>query len=620
MKELLFDILAILRRNEVLDAKALAQLVRKHNENISDVSKHCAKKKLYPFYLRFKENHPEEWQALHIDSALEEKLISCIRMKPRRSASGVATITVLTKPWQCKNNCLYCPNDIRMPKSYLTDEPACQRAERNYFDPYLQVASRMKALHEMGHPTDKIELIILGGTWCDYPQSYRVWYIAELFQALCDTTEQRKQRIDERKAWYKQLGISAQSDTLKRATEQLQARVSSHEISYNQAIRHLYQESSAWIRVSEGQQAPFSRVFDLHKRNESCAHRVVGLVIETRPDTITCDNLREIRRLGATKIQIGIQSLHEHTLALNGRKNEVQQATRAFELLRIFGFKIHAHLMANLYGASPDDDKRDYNLLVHDERFLPDEIKLYPCALVDGTGLVRHHQNGTWRPYTYEQLVDVLCSCMYDTPDYVRISRMIRDISAQDILVGNKLTNLRQMVEQHAQASGKPIHEIRYREIGTNDFNPNTLAMTETAYRSTHTQEFFLQWKDEHERIAGFLRLSLPDESYVKEHEDELPIRCGEAMIREVHVYGAVAHLHKRSQGAQHLGLGKKLIERACEIAKSAGYSHMNVISAIGTREYYRKQGFCDAGLYQQHALLPTQHTIEPDESIQTAL
>ena len=209
---------------------------------------------------------------------------------------------------------------------------------------------------------------------------------------------------------------------------------------------------------------------------------------------------------------------------------------------------------------------------------------------------------------------------MYDTPDYVRISRMIRDISAQDILVGNKLTNLRQMVEQHAQASGKPIREIRYREIGTHDFNPNTLAMTETAYRSTHTREFFLQWKDEHERIAGFLRLSLPDESYVKAHEDELPIRCGEAMIREVHVYGAVAHLHKRSQGAQHLGLGKKLIERACEIAKDAGYSHMNVISAIGTREYYRKQGFCDAGLYQKRALLPTQHTIVPDKSTQTAL
>ena len=117
-----------------------------------------------------------------------------LRMKPRRTASGVATITVITKPWKCSSDCLYCPNDLRMPKSYLHAEPACQRAERNFFDPYLQVASRLRALEQMGHLCDKVELIVLGGTWSDYPISYQTWFVFELFRALDDAPQYRRIR------------------------------------------------------------------------------------------------------------------------------------------------------------------------------------------------------------------------------------------------------------------------------------------------------------------------------------------------------------------------------------------------------------------------------------------
>ena len=169
--------------------KRLAALVRAANRGISDNADHIAKKHLMPFYLRVKADDPARWESWGIGSDIERKLLRLLQVKPRRTASGVATIAVITKPWPCASDCLYCPNDLRMPKSYVADEPACQRAERNWFDPYLQVASRLRALNEMGHVTDKVELIILGGTWNDYPAGYRRWFVCELFRALNEAAD-----------------------------------------------------------------------------------------------------------------------------------------------------------------------------------------------------------------------------------------------------------------------------------------------------------------------------------------------------------------------------------------------------------------------------------------------
>lgn len=606
MEALLLDILTLLKQGEAIDAAKLAALVRARNENVADVSKHLAKKRLFPFYLRVKTEDPARWLGWGIDPDLEKRLLAVIQMKPRRTASGVATITVITKPWPCGSDCLYCPNDVRMPKSYLSDEPACQRAERNFFDPYLQVSSRLRALREMGHPTDKIELIVLGGTWCDYPEGYRIWFVRELFRALNDPLERAAGEAERIRERYRGWEIPSDAEALARNAEAEQDRVTSRETTYNQAVSRLYGEHAGWRRAALEQTATFAELEAQHELNERADRRVVGLVIETRPESITADRLAHIRRLGCTKVQIGVQSLDEAILRENNRAGDATAVARSFALARAFGFKIHAHMMANLCGATPESDLADYRRLVGDPAFRPDEVKLYPCALVDGTALVERFAEGTWSPYGEDELIELLARCVLATPPYTRISRMIRDISARDIMAGNKKTNLRQLVEAAVARSDKPVDEIRYRELSTADAAPETLELSVFPYETAHTDERFLQWtmrSDGAEKIAGFLRLSLPHADFVREHASELPVSVGDAMIREVHVYGKAAQLHDTSTGAQHLGLGRRLVEEACAIARSAGYRRMNVISAVGTRGYYRNLGFSDCGLYQRRDL-----------------
>lgn len=653
MQKTLEIILSALReQGQPLDANALDRIIRARNRELRGPVRAVAKKKLLPFYQKVKESDPELWRGWDIDDALEALLVRTLRMKPMRTASGVATVTVLTKPWPCASACLYCPNDIRMPKSYLADEPACQRAERNWFDPYLQVALRLRTLADMGHTTDKVELIVLGGTWTDYPREYRFWFTRELFRALNEAADADAQRasIAGRRAFYEHCGVLSERDDLAAFARNELARVTCGELTYNQAIRELYGNDAGWQRASKSQTAVLADVTLEHERNTQSTHRSVGLVIETRPDCITPGALTEMRTLGATKVQIGIQSLDQHILDVNLRRISLDRIGRAFELARLFGFKIHAHFMANLYRATPESDVAGYRALVTDRRFLPDEVKMYPCALVDGTGLVAHWRNGTWKPYTERELIDVLVANMQATPPYVRVSRMIRDISSHDIMAGNKKVNLRQMVDCELARRGGGVEEIRTREIGTRGADLTELALVEFPYETTVSSERFLQWVTPEGKIAGFLRLSLPKASAIEaaraEAESErgvigstgceampiegkaishqaardiepasasaqeersargaFPLAADEAMIREVHVYGAVAALGHASTGAQHTGLGRKLVARACEIAQEAGYERINVISAVGTREYYATLGFEQHGLYQQKEL-----------------
>ena len=540
MEDAVREILDALRGDGSLDAAQLDRIVRRHSKKAHDGRRLFAKKHILSYYINEMESHSVTWESWNVDSNLHAKMLSTLQMKPRRTASGVATITVITKPWPCANDCIYCPNDPTMPKSYLRDEPACQRAERNDFDPYRQVASRLHTLERMGHATDKVELIVLGGTWMDYPRDYRFWFVGELFRALNDSDER----------------------------------------------------------------LPLPQ---LQEANEKASHRVVGLVVETRPDTVTPRSLREMRELGCTKIQMGVQSIDAALLETNGRRETPEDISRALDLARLFGFKTHTHFMINLLGATPDTDVRDYGAFANDPAYSPDEVKLYPCALVAGTQLVREYENGTWRPYTEEELVTTLCRCMELTPSHMRVSRMIRDISAKDILVGNKKTNLRQLVDEKLRELSRPIKEIRSREIATQDVDLETLTLEEDWYETNATREAFLQWVTPDGRIAGFLRLSLPKgDAHAK--YDGLPTSLEEAMIREVHVYGVAVRVGERNAHAQHRGLGKRLVERACAIAAERGYVGVNVISAVGTRDYYRSLGFVDCGLYQRRAIAQTEN------------
>lgn len=611
MEKTLQNILGEIRRtNAPLAPDALDRIIRARNREVAGPVRYVAKKKLLPFYQEEKEHRPERWRTWGVSPAEEALLVRTLQVKPRRTASGVATVTVLTKPWPCSSACLYCPNDVRMPKSYLHDEPACQRAERNWFDPYLQVTARLHTLHQMGHVTDKVELIVLGGTWSDYPEAYQIWYMHELFRALndmgCETAVERESET--RRKQYRDAGIACERDDLANWAAEAQARVTAGDASYNETVRNLYAcgthaDGNGWAAAAQWQTATFSQLEALQRENESAEHRCVGLVVETRPDAVTPNRLATLRRLGCTKLQMGIQSLDERILAANHRGIGVDRMQQAFELARIFGFKTHAHFMTNLLGATPESDAADYRRMVEHPAFKPDEIKLYPCALVDGTGLVAHWRDGSWRPYTEQELVNLLAEDVLVTPPFTRISRMIRDISAHDIMTGNKKVNLRQLVDLELAKRAQPVQEIRSREIAFGAAANDELSLSEIAYETTNTREVFLQWVAPGNRIAGFLRLSMPNADYVGAHAADLPIDAGEAMIREVHVYGRVAGLHQGGENAQHRGLGRMLIERACDIARENGYTAINVISAIGTRGYYRKQGFADNGLYQQRSL-----------------
>ncbi|WP_042436582.1 elongator complex protein 3 [Senegalimassilia anaerobia] len=611
MEKTLHNILGEIRRtNAPLAPDALDRIIRARNREVAGPVRYVAKKKLLPFYQEEKEHRPEHWRTWGVSPAEEALLVRTLQVKPRRTASGVATVTVLTKPWPCSSACLYCPNDVRMPKSYLHDEPACQRAERNWFDPYLQVTARLRTLHQMGHVTDKVELIVLGGTWSDYPEAYQIWYMHELFRALndmgCETAVERESET--RRKQYRDAGIACERDDLANWAAEAQARVTAGDASYNETVRNLYAcgthaDGNGWAAAAQWQTATFSQLEALQRENESAEHRCVGLVVETRPDAVTPNRLATLRRLGCTKLQMGIQSLDERILAANHRGIGVDRMQRAFELARIFGFKTHAHFMTNLLGATPESDAADYRRMVEHPAFKPDEIKLYPCALVDGTGLVAHWRDGSWRPYTEQELVNLLAEDVLVTPPFTRISRMIRDISAHDIMTGNKKVNLRQLVDLELAKRAQPVQEIRSREIAFGAAANDELSLSEVAYETTNTHEVFLQWVTPDNRIAGFLRLSMPNADYANAHATDLPINAGEAMIREVHVYGRVAGLHQGGENAQHRGLGRMLIERACDIARENGYTAINVISAIGTRGYYRKQGFTDNGLYQQRSL-----------------
>ncbi len=682
MEEALLEIIAALKAGEDVDGAWLDKLVRRHNRAAHDSTRQVAKRRLLPFYLRVKAEEPERWAMWNVSAAEDAALVRLLQAKPRRTASGVATITVLTKPWPCSGACVFCPSDIRMPKSYLADEPACQRAERCWFDPFLQVEARLRALTAMGHVTDKVELIVLGGTWSDYPEAYQRWFIGELFRALNLPDNERAAEAAARRARYEAQGRPRERDELAALTAPLQARIDNGELTYNEAWKLLWGTDPACGSVDarrggamppppaaaprpcgddgptagnapapEPQDLSWEDLATLHRANEEAAKRVVGLVVETRPDLVTAASCRTLRALGCTKVQIGIQSLSDEVLAVNGRALTAKRIACAMALLRLFGFKSHVHFMVNLLGATPAADVADYRRLVTDPAFLPDEVKLYPCCLVASAALTDRFRDGAWHPYTEEELVGVLAADVLATPPFTRISRMIRDISATDILVGNKKTNLRQVVEAAVAEAGEPAREIRSREISVEGADTETLSLETITYATTVSEERFLQWTTPTGKIAGFLRLSLPREealgliaadghgrsaafpapgesvgavaaddrdrpnSFPAPDEAPLPATTnrpgqagsfpvrGEAMIREVHVYGKVAALHRTGEGTQHLGLGRTLVEEACRQAAAAGFTAVNVISAVGTRAYYRRLGFTDAGLYQRRDL-----------------
>lgn len=458
------------------------------------------------------------------DLSEDPLILTLLTTRGIRTLSGVTPFAVMMKPYTCPGLCTFCPLELGMPKSYLSDEPAAARAKSLGFDPRAQIESRLKQLEETGHVTDKIELIVIGGTFGSYPNSYK----RSFFKDMIDTIN----------------GVVSPSLT--------------------QAIDY----------------------------NESASRRIVGISVETRPDWIDQEEVKLFRELGVTKVQVGVQAFDEEILRRVKRGHDLDAVGEATRLLKDAGIKVCYHFMPNLPGSNPAKDVEMASLMYTDPRFMPDFLKVYPAQVIPQTELYKEWQEGKYKPYSDELLKDVLKDICRLTPPYIRIDRLVRDISRKWVAAGTHTTNMRQYVESELIKEGTPCQCIRCREVkaGVYQLTPELLDRTLNTYGGT---EHLLTYEKDH-KLFSLLRLRLPDTD-----SPLFPELSGCSIIREVHTYGqTLSYKQKSSNKTQHRGLGKKLIARAEKLSTSAGYKKIAVISSIGTRGYYRSLGYAKVGLY----------------------
>jgi elongator complex protein 3 len=432
-----------------------------------------------------------------------------------------------------------------MPKSYLPDEPGAMRGLEHQFDPYAQVHSRIAQLKSVGHPTDKIELLILGGTWSSYRRDYQEWFVKRCFDAMNTPL----------------------------------------------SSPHFEKQNGG---TEEGEKVGVEELAQAHTVNETTHHRNVGLVIETRPDEISPDEIRWLRHLGVTKVQMGAQSLDDHILEINKRGHDVECTRNATALLRAAGFKIVLHWMPNLLSATPESDREDFARLWKD--FCPDEIKIYPNQLLANAELYEYWQRGEFKPYTTEELIELIADIKPTIPRYCRVNRVIRDIPSTNVVEGNRRTSLRQDVHSEMKRRGTHCDCVRCREVRGKPVDPNSLQLDDMVYHAGAAEEHFISYVTPDDKLAGFVRLSLPGKDSPQTRLTDLE---GAALIREVHVYGQSLPVGAEKKGAaQHAGLGTRLLEETERVAKANRFNRMAVISAVGTRGYYLERGFERGELY----------------------
>ena len=509
-----------------------------------------------------------------------------------RTSSGVAVVAVLTKPYPCPGTCAFCPNEKNMPKSYLSNEPAVMRAILTNFHPYKQVMARIKSLEATGHKTDKIELIIMGGTFSYLPKQYQTWFVKECFRA-CNERWLHSPRLE--------------------------------------AVEPFAQNGSTGL-MPLWSQRPHKNLKQLQKINEKSNHRIIGLTLETRPDYIDEKEIINMRRLSATRVELGVQNIYDDVLKLNKRGHGRAEIIKATKLLKEAGFKINYHMMPNLPGSSYEKDLRMFEELFSNPDFQPDMLKIYPCVVVKNTEIYKWWKKGEYKPYSNEKLVKLLCEIKKIIPYYVRITRLIRDIPSTSIIAGNKVSNLRQVLDKKSKEENWKCKCIRCREVrnqivppdkggwGVENSGDNNLKLFRQDYEASGGREIFLSFEDEKRKyLYSMLRLRI-NENVIAGSEatrqsqnlfkstscpeiplapfdkggNILPILQNSAIIREVHTYGQLVSINsKNKKSPQHTGLGKKLILEAEKIAREEfGLKKIAVISGVGVRDYYRKLGY----------------------------
>lgn len=489
-------------------------------------------------------------------------LLSLIRKRSVRTLSGVAPVTVMTKPWSCPGRCIYCPTDVRMPKSYLPSQPAAQRAFRQRFNPYTQVFVRLKALYMTGHEISKVELRVIGGTWSTYPRRYQKWFLKQCLMAMNEFWKQIK---DERVQDISNITV----------TQDIESDYGVDTV--NTVVIKALNGRKKWNDVVEG--------------NETGKVRCIGINIETRPDHITKNEVKHLRELGVTKVEMGVQTIDDEVQKITKRGHTVLDVINATKLLKNAGVKIGYHMMPNLPGSTVAKDKKMVGELFLDESFQPDYLKIYPCVVMPKTGLSNMYKAGKFKPYSEKVLADVLYENLKDIPEWCRVDRIARDIPSDEVEAGFKSSNIRQVLEKRLCEEGIACRDIRSREIG--NLKPRKVDLVVRKYDASGGAEVFLAFEDKkQDKLLALLRLRLPDSVFIKELK-------GAAIIREVHVYGKQIPVGEKSGGGkQHFGFGTQLMNESEKIAKNNGFERVAVISGIGTREYYSKRGYKLIGTY----------------------
>ena len=465
---------------------------------------------------------------------------TALRRKPTRILSGVAPLAIMAKPYPCPHGkCVYCPGgpDVGTPQSYVGEEPALMRALRAGFNPFKQVRSRLTQYDKyLGYFPSKVELIVMGGTFPAYPINYQEWFIMRALDAMN--------------------GYPGRGEPVARSLEEAQ------------------------------------------EANESASVRCIGITIETRPDWGMEPHADLMLRLGATKVELGIQSVYDDVLIKVRRGHTVQESIRSTRVLRDSGFKIVYHIMPGLPGSSRERDIEMMRTIFEDPAFRPDYLKIYPTLVIKGTALYHWWRNGDYQALTDDEAVDLICEMYRYIPRYVRIQRVQRDVPAPIIEAGPKKSNLRELVERECLRRGIRINDIRWREVGRRVLkhgilpDPRNVKIVRQTYEAGHGIEEFLSVEDtERDVLIGLLRMRIPSEfAHRREVKGEV------AIIRELHVYGAMVNVGNQSTNPfqwQHRGWGRKLLRKAEEIAMGRyGVKKLLILSGIGVRNYYRRLGY----------------------------
>lgn len=482
-----------------------------------------------------------------------ESLRPILMKKPTRTISGVAIVAVMCRPHKCPHGrCKYCPESSIAPPSYTGEEPAALRARMFHFHPYVQTFNRLYQLKNIGHSIDKVELIIMGGTFASCTLDYQEWFVTQCLRAMNDfETVSKKIPVNQR-----EIKIIPPED--------------------------------------------FQYIHDAQKNNEHSKVRCIGLTFETRPDYAKMEDSNRMLQFGVTRVELGVQTLYNHIYKRVDRGHKIQDVIEANQLLRDSGIKVAMHMMPGLL-SSFSSDVNMFKRLFNEPLFSPDMLKIYPCLVTEGSEFYDMWKKGEYEPYTSQQAVDLIVEVKKILPKWVRTMRIQRDIPATLIDAGVKKSNLGELVYNRLEEEDIQCQCIRCREVGhkkAHGIEPdyNNIELLRTDYDVVGGHEIFLSIEDvENDILIGFTRLRIPSNRVFRKE-----ITSSSSLIRELHVYGQMQKIGKNDDNLwQHKGYGAQLLEEAEKIAKDEyNKNKMLIISGIGVRDYYRKFGYYKDGPY----------------------